>query len=116
MYQNLNTRDLMIMHLRRPKYTRYNELTGEPIEKGGEPFATFVAKRIDNTVYIGWSMCHHQYDTFNKRYGIEVALARITKGKSRELPAALYPHIEEFTNRCRRYFKDVSCFTYIGLK
>jgi hypothetical protein len=85
----------------------------------GQIIGTLVAKKIDDTVYVGWSKCHRAKDAFNKKIGIDLALTRIEKYAniaknyekdcvpargSSELPHCISSNLPTFGERCRRYF------------
>lgn len=70
-----------------------------------QPVGVIIARRVDNKVKIGWSLCRRG-DLFNKNIAREIADSRIDKGTD-----AMIPHEVEslvmngFGNRVSRYFR-----------
>lgn len=67
---------------------------------------------------IGWSLCHTQYvefdyveklDTFDKNFGLNIALARAVSPKRENVessvPNSIRPIYEDMKERAKRYFK-----------
>jgi hypothetical protein len=70
-----------------------------------QPVGVIIARRVDNKVKIGWSLCRRG-DLFSKKIAREIADSRIDKGTD-----AFVPHEVEslvmngFGNRASRYFR-----------
>ncbi len=70
-----------------------------------QPVGVIIARRVDNKVKIGWSLCRRG-DHFNKSIAREIADSRIDKGTE-----AIIPHEVEnltlngFADRAARYFR-----------
>jgi len=76
------------------------------IRENGNPVATLLARKDDIGVYIGYSKCNTNYDTFNKKKGIMIARGRAKPNISeRPIPFVVEENLPYFIDRCERYFK-----------
>lgn len=84
-----------------------SELIQHLRENDGTPVATLVGvRRSDGNVYIGYSKCNTNYDTFNKKIGVMIAKGRARPDlNTRPLPFIVEDRLPEFIDRCERYFK-----------
>lgn len=69
-------------------------------------------KHDDNTVVIGWSLCC-PLDKFDKYFGHEVAYERGCKRfyddyHFEDVPPSIMEQLDNFVDRCKKYFKDCS--------
>jgi hypothetical protein len=65
-----------------------------------------VASKVDNKVFIGWSLCHTPLDTFCSERAKQIALGRIVAGHAPKVPASILPQVRTFHARCRKYYKQ----------
>jgi len=83
-------------------------------DKNDNPYATLVAYKDGNDVYLGYSKCNTKYDTFKKSMGRNIALSRAKKSKEkleyvRSVRWGLFPREEDIEKRLNhRGLKDVS--------
>lgn len=67
-------------------------------------------KHDDNEVVIGWSLCS-SLDVFDKYFGQQIAYERGCKRfydecHFEDIPPSINYQLDEFVDRCKRYFKD----------
>ncbi len=95
-------------------------LTTKITNKNGKRLGFMVAsKNQNNEVLLGFSLCCKK-DKFNYDRGLHIATKRADKGVT-EFPHSLKSKIENFHNRCTKYFKDASVpsmemFTFVNTK
>lgn len=86
-------------------------------DENGHPFLTLLAERHGDDVYVGWSMCNLEADSFDKHEGLQIAKRRILKNRNRKtpLPRIVVQEAHEFIDsRCMKYFKDATNFHLVG--
>lgn len=69
-------------------------------------------KHNDNKVVIGWSLCS-SLDNFDKYFGQEIAYERGCKRfhddcHFEDVPPSITEQLDNFIDRCKKYFKDCS--------
>ena len=71
-----------------------------------------VGEMRNQTVFIGWSRANENMgDKFDKDYGMKLAIERLKAKQMVPIPRSIFVNVLNFSNRCRRYFKDseVTC-------
>lgn len=73
------------------------------------PLGVMIAfKNDEGQLRFGWSKCNTKLDRFDKKYGLEIALARADSSKSLNteiMPDDMYDHFVDFVNRAEKYYK-----------
>ena len=96
--------------VRKTSTQRFRVNTKELQRKHVKKIGVFAAVKVsDNTVKVGWSKCM-KGDKFSPASGRDIAIQRaqgIYRG-TYTVPQALSANLEDFLNRCKRYFKDAT--------
>lgn len=83
-----------------PKYTVIQYIR----DKNNNPRGVLVAVKHENGFRIGYSLCNKK-DRFNKNMALKIALGRANAMSDGPIPHPVDRMLEEFTNRCKRYYK-----------
>ena len=74
--------------------------------KGQLRGAMVASKTGEEEFNVGWSLCNRQEDTFNKKFGVELAYRRAHSGfDRRKIPQSIWQNYVDMTWRGAKYFK-----------
>ena len=82
-------------------------------DEAGKPRGLFLAEKVNEKVFVSWSMCHKN-DTFSKARAFQIASARlqslVTSDRAARTPFTMAPEQCSFVNTACKFFKvDSAC-------